>query len=189
MTQTDFPLPSDLPVPVDDGAATHLTGMMLPPLVLRATGGKFVTLSALPGPRAVLYLYPMTGRPGVPLPDGWDLIPGARGCTPEACGFRDRLAQFADLDAHMYGLSSQDSAYQQEFVDRISFPFPLLSDPGFQLAEVLRLPTFEVEGRRLYKRLTMVISNNRIEHVFYPVFPPDAHADEVAIWLASSRPT
>jgi peroxiredoxin len=189
MTETDFPLPPDLPVPINDGAATHLTGMMLPPLALRATDGGFVTLSALAGPLAVLYLYPMTGRPGVPLPNGWDLIPGARGCTPEACGFRNHRAQFAHLDAHLYGLSSQDSAYQQEFVDRLSLPFPLVSDPEFQLAEALRLPTFEVEGRRLYKRLTMVISNSCIEHVFYPVFPPDKHADEVASWLASSRPT
>jgi peroxiredoxin len=189
MIQTDFPLPPDLPVPVDDGAATHLTGMMLPPLVLRATDGEFVKLSVLPGLRAVLYLYPMTGRPGVSLPDGWDLIPGARGCTPEACGFRDHRAQFVDIDAVVYGLSSQDSAYQQEFVDRLDIPYPLLSDPEFQLAEALRLPTFEVEGRRLYKRLTMVISNSHIEHVFYPVFRPDTHADEVASWLASSRPT
>jgi peroxiredoxin len=187
MTETGFPLPPDLPVPVDDGAATHLAKMVLPPLALRATGGEIVTLSALPGPRAVLYLYPMTGRPGVLLPDGWNLIPGARGCTPEACGLRDHHVGFAHLGAHLYGLSSQDSAYQQEVVDRLGLTFPLLPDPGLQLAEALRLPSFEVEGKRLYKRRTMVISNGRVERVFYPIFPPDTHAEEILSWLASSR--
>lgn len=183
MTDTAFPLPPNLPVPVDDGAALHLPGMELPSLSLSATDGEVVNLSALPGTRNVLYLYPMTGRPGVPIPDGWDQIPGARGCTPESCGFRDQHSQFASLEVHVFGLSSQLTDYQQEAVERLRLPFPLLSDPELQLAAALTLPTFVVDGNRLYKRLTMVVSRGRVEKVFYPIFPPDQHAEEVLNWL------
>lgn len=185
MTQADFPLPEDLPVPVDDGAADHVSGMTVPDLELWATNGELVRLSALPGPRTVLYLYPMTGRPGTPLPDGWDQIPGARGCTPESCGFRDHHAELARADAHVYGLSSQDSDYQTEAVQRLRLPFPILSDPGLELAAVLALPTLDAGTGPLYKRLTMVIAAGRVEHVFYPVFPPDEHAGQVLAWLGA----
>jgi peroxiredoxin len=185
VTQADFPLPGDLPEPIDDGAADHLTGMLLPDLRLRATSGQTVRLSALPGPRTVLYLYPMTGRPGTPLPEGWDQIPGARGCTPESCGFRDHHAALVGTGAHVYGLSSQDTAYQTEAVQRLQLPFPILSDPGLELAAALSLPTFDAGTGPLYKRLTMVIADGRIEHVFYPIFPPDEHAEKVLDWLGA----
>ena len=183
-------LPGDLPVPEDDGAAAHLAGRVLPPLVLRATAGPPVDLSALgssPGrPRAVLYVYPRTGQPGVPLPPGWDEIPGARGCTPEACGFRDAHQDLAGLGADVYGLSSQDTEYQAELAGRLGLPFPVLSDPGLELAGGLGLPTFTAGGERLYKRLTMIVAAGAVEHVFYPVFPPDGHAAEVAAWLSQA---
>jgi peroxiredoxin len=177
-------LPGDLPVPADDGAAQHLPGMAMPKLALTGTDGQSVDLSALGEGRTVLYLYPLSGKPGTDLPDGWDAIPGARGCTPEACGFRDHLNELHDAGAaRMYGLSAQDTAYQREFAERMSLPFTILSDPGLRLGELLRLPAFEAAGQRLYTRLTMVILDGRIEHVFYPIFPPDRHADEVLSWL------
>jgi peroxiredoxin len=177
-------LPDDLPVPEDDGAAEHLPRMALPPLTLAATEGDAVDLSALGQGRTVLYLYPLSGEPGTDLPEGWDAIPGARGCTPEACGFRDHLQELREAGAErVYGLSSQDTGYQSEFAGRMSLPFAILSDPELRLAELLGLPTFEAGGRRLYKRLTMIISDGRIEHVFYPIFPPDRHAGEVVGWL------
>lgn len=178
----DFPLPANLPVPEDDGAAAHLPGMRLPDLSLPSTSGGVVMLSSLPS-RTVLYVYPMTGQPGVPLLDGWDLIPGARGCTPEACAFRDHHADLQAAGAVVYGLSSQTTEYQREAVSRLHLPFPLLSDERLELVEALHLPTFEVQGRRLYKRLTLVVSAGIIEHVFYPVFPPDEHAGQVLAWL------
>ena len=178
----DFPLPANLPVPEDDSAAAHLPGLRLPDLSLPSTSGGTVLLSRLPS-RTVLYLYPMTGRPGVPLPEGWDLIPGARGCTPESCGFRDHHAELRAAGAEVYGLSSQTTDYQLEAVSRLHLPFALLSDERLELADALRLPTFEVEGRRLFKRLTLVVSAGTIEHAFYPIFPPDAHAEQVLTWL------
>jgi len=183
-------LPGNLPVPEDDGAAAHLPGQPLPHLVLRATAGPPVDLSALgsrPGrPRAVLFVYPRTGQPGVPLPPGWDGIPGARGCTPEACGFRDAHADLAGLGADVYGLSSQDTEYQAELAERLGLPFPVLSDPELELAGLLGLPTFTAGGEPLFKRLTMIVSAGAVEHVFYPVFPPDGHAAEVAAWLSQA---
>lgn len=177
---------TSMPVPEDDGAARHLPGLSLPDLHLPGTHGTMVDLRRLPEPRTVLYVYPMTGRPGVDLPPGWDLIPGARGCTPEACSFRDHLADLeAAGAAAVFGLSSQDTAYQQEVVERLHLPFALLSDEQLALAGALRLPTFTTSGLRLYKRLTMVIEEGVVEHVFYPVFPPDTHAQEVGDWLRS----
>ena len=177
-------LPDDLPVPQDDGAADHLPGMAMPSLVLLDPGGNEVALDRLGPGRTVVYLYPLSGRPGVDLPDGWDSIPGARGCTPEACGFRDHHADLQSAGAHaVYGLSSQSTDYQAELADRLGLPFPILSDPDLALAKALDLPTFEADGERLFSRLTMVVTDGRIEHTFYPIFPPDQHAAEVLGWL------
>ena len=178
-----FELPPDLPRPVDDGACRHLAGMRLPPLRLASTAGRLVDLAALPARRTVIYCYPMTGAPGVALPEGWDLIPGARGCTPQSCGFRDHATELAQLGAAVFGLSAQSTQYQREMAGRLHLPFEVLSDAGFAFADALRLPTFNVEGKRLIKRLTLVIRDGAIEHVFYPVFPPNESAAEVARWL------
>jgi peroxiredoxin len=177
-------LPDDLPVPQDDGAANHLPGMAVPALTLTGTAGSRVALDDLPPGRTVLYLYPMSGRPGVDLPDGWDQIPGARGCTPEACAFRDHHADLLAAGASaVYGLSSQDTDYQAELAERLHLPFEILSDPALALADALRLPTFTADGSRLYARLTLIVADGRIEHAFYPIFPPDGHAAEVLAWL------
>jgi peroxiredoxin len=179
-------LPGDLPVPEDDGAAEHLPGLAMPELTLAATDGTEVDVSALGPRRTVLYLYPLSGKPGTDLPDGWDAIPGARGCTPEACGFRDHIRELREAGAQrVYGVSSQDTAYQSEFATRMSLPFAILSDPELRLGQLLGLPTFDAAAQRLYKRLTMIVLDGRIEHVFYPIFPPDRHAGEVASWLQS----
>ncbi|MGI9416108.1 MAG: peroxiredoxin [Hyphomicrobiales bacterium] len=176
-------LPDNLPRPRDDGAAAHLLGHDMPAVTLPSTGGRDVTLSELPG-RTVVYAYPMTGQPDGTLPsDDWDMIPGARGCTPEACAFRDHHAELKALGADVFGLSTQTTAYQSEVVERLHLPFEILSDAEFALADALTLPTFEAGGMRLLKRHTMVIRDRRIEHVFYPVFPPDGHAEEVCAWL------
>jgi peroxiredoxin len=176
-------LPEDLPVPEDDGAADHLLNAVVPPIALKATTGETVRLDDRTG-RTVLFCYPRTGRPDEELPPGWNAIPGARGCTPEACGFRDAHAQFTDLGVRVLALSTQSSDYQGEMASRLHLPFPVLSDEGLQLTTALRLPTFETSGMTLLKRLTLVIDDARISHVFYPVFPPDAHAQQV---LASLR--
>jgi peroxiredoxin len=176
-------LPSDLPRPIDDGACDHLVGLAMPPLRLPSTAGRLVDLEALTAPRTVIYCYPRTGRPGEPLPDGWDMIPGARGCTPQSCAFRDHHSELADLGADVYGLSTQTTGYQREMAQRLHLPFEVLSDASLALVEALRLPTFEVDGMRLVKRLTLIVRDQRIEHVFYPVFPPDESADQVASWL------
>lgn len=177
-----FPLPDDLPVPEDDGAADHLVDAVVPQVALEATTGERVRLDQLEG-RTVLFAYPRTGVPGQELPPGWDAIPGARGCTPEACGFRDAHAQFSELGARVLALSTQDPDYQRELSERIHLPFPVLSDERLELTRALRLPTFEAGGSTLLRRLTLVIDDRRIEHVFYPVFPPDTHAGEVLAWL------
>jgi peroxiredoxin len=184
MTSADYEqLPDGLPVPQDDGAAAHLPGLAMPALVLAATTGPPVDVSSIGHPRAVVYIYPRTGQPGVPLPDGWDQIPGARGCTPESMSFRDLHQEITGLGAAVFGLSSQDSAYQGELAARLGLPYPLLADPGLELAARLGLPTFTAGGERLYKRLTLVLRGGRIEHVFYPIFPPGGHAAEVLAWL------
>lgn len=181
-TTSDFPLPADLPAPVDDGAAAHLAGAQMPSVTLPATDGSQVDLARIKG-RWVLYIYPLTGRPGTPLPDGWDGIPGARGCTPQACSFRDHHAELGALNTAVYGLSSQDSAYQSEAQARLQLPFALLSDSRFALRDALQLPTFHTAGMELYKRLTLIIRDGRIEKVFYPVFPPQHNAAAVLAWL------
>jgi peroxiredoxin len=176
-------LPADLPIPQDDGAARHLTGMKLPSLRLEATDGSQVDLSKLSG-RTVVYIYPRTGVPGRPLPEGWNEIPGARGCTPQSCGFRDHFAELERLGvARVFGLSTQDSAYQREAVERLHLPFAVLSDERLELARAIKLPTFKVAGMTLLKRMALVIDDGITTKVFYPVFPPDKNAEEVIAWL------
>ena len=176
-------LPPDIPVPQDDGAARHLTGRMLPDLALPATRGGAVNLSLLLG-RIVLYIYPRTGVPGVDLPPGWDDIPGARGCTPQSCSFRDHFAELKALGvSHLFGLSTQDTDYQREAAERLHLPFPILSDAKLAFARAMNLPTFSVAGMTLLKRMALVIDDGDITKVFYPVFPPDQSAAEVVAWL------
>jgi peroxiredoxin len=179
-------LPDELPVPVDDGATAHLKGMRLSSLPLAATNGTKVDLSTLRG-RTVVYIYPRTGKPGQALPAGWDAIPGARGCTPQSCSFRDH---FGDLQkagvTQLFGLSTQDTPYQKEAADRLHLPFLLLSDENLQFARALNLPTFKVDGMELIRRMTLIIDDGVISHVLYPVFPPDKSAEETVRWLQSS---
>jgi peroxiredoxin len=181
-----YVLPPDLPVPVDDGAADHLEGMMLPALALPSTAGHEIDLWQAARDTLVVYLYPRTGRPGEPLPEGWDDIPGARGCTPQSCAFRDHFAELRSLGADVLGLSAQPPADQLEFAERVELPYPILSDPELALGEALRLPTFDVAGMRLYRRLTLIAREGRVEKVFYPVFPPDRNASDVVAWLGSA---
>jgi peroxiredoxin len=178
-------LPPDLPVPEDDGAAAHLTGMAVPELALPAAEGGAVDLANLARGRLVAYAYPRTGVPGQPSPLGWDDIPGARGCTPQSCAFRDALAEFTRLGAAVIGISAQEPEEQREFAEREHIPFPLLSDSDLKLAVELQLPTFEAEGTTLCRRLTFIAEAGRIVKVFYPVFPPDRNAAEVLAWLAN----
>ncbi|ODR97447.1 hypothetical protein AUC69_12135 [Methyloceanibacter superfactus] len=172
-----------MPRPADDGACDHLVGLAMPPVHLASTSGREVDVGALGKGRTVIYCYPRTGVPGENLPDGWDAIPGARGCTPQACAFRDHAAELAALDASLFGLSTQSTAYQRELAERLHLPFEVLSDADFELTNALRLPTFAANGMRLIKRLTLVVQDDRIEHVFYPVFPPDENASTVIGWL------
>lgn len=185
MTRDYTSLPDGLPAPEDDGAASHLTGMEMPDLRLPSTSGSDISVRQ-PG-TLVLYIYPRTGTPGEPLPAGWDDIPGARGCTPESCAFRDSHADFVRLGARVHGVSAQSLADQHEFAARVGLPYPILSDPDLELAKALRLPTFEVAGMTLYRRLTLIAREGRIARVFYPVFPPDTHAADVVAWLTVAR--
>ncbi len=186
-TETDpSQLPADLPVPVDDGAAAHLMGALIPDVRLQATDGRLVSLARLGNSRTVVYAYPRTGRPGEPeLTPDWDSIPGARGCTPEACAFRDHHAALKAAGAGVFGLSTQSIPHQQELVNRLHLPFPVLSDEDLALTQAMRLPTFRAAGQTLLRRLTLVIRESRVEHVWYPVFPPDLHAERVLEWLRS----
>lgn len=174
---------SKIPAPKDDGGAQHLPGLRLPSVVLSTTSARSVDLAALKG-RTVLYIYPMTGKPGTSLPDGWDDIPGARGCTPQSCAFRDHHAELRAAGAdHVFGLSTQSTADQQEAAERLHLPFALLSDAGLDLCRALNLPHMTVEGRVMLKRMALIIDDGRIGHVFYPVFPPDRNAGDVLAWL------
>ena len=175
-------LPTDLPIPLDDGAANHLIGLTLPPIQLHATNGEAVELDQLKG-QYVIYIYPMTGQPNIALPEGWDSIPGARGCTPQSCSFRDHAEELASLNTRIFGLSSQTTEYQLEVKNRLHLPFELLSDASLLLKETLRLPTFQIGQLELYKRLSLIINNGRIVKTFYPVFPPDKNIDDVIKWL------
>jgi peroxiredoxin len=175
---------SSIPAPEDDGATRHLTGRTLPPISLTATDGAHVDLSALKG-RTVVFAYPRPGRPGVENPEGWDMIPGARGCSPQACSFRDHFSELRELGVErLYGLSTQDTAYQREAAQRLELPFAILSDAELKLTKSLDFPTFEVEGMTLLKRFTLIVDDGTITHVFYPVFPPDRSASDVVAWLS-----
>ena len=185
-TEKAYDLPEGIPAPTDDGAADHLPGMRLPPVPLSSTSGATVDLSALSG-ETVVYCYPMTGRPDRDLPQGWDEIPGARGCTPQSCSFRDHHAELGELGERVFGLSTQSTGYQREAVRRLHLPFELLSDEDLAFAGALSLPTFEADGMILIKRLTLVLEDGRIEKVFYPVFPRGKNADEVLAWLRRQR--
>jgi len=180
-------LPPNIPVPQDDGAARHLASMKLPDLALPGTDGKQVNLSKLKG-RTVVYIYPRTGVPGIDPPDGWDQIPGARGCTPQSCSFRDHFDELKRLGvAQLFGLSTQDSAYQQEAATRLHLPFAILSDEKLALTKALKLPTFTAAGMTLMKRMALVIDDGVITKAFYPVFPPDKNAEVVIAWLQASK--
>jgi peroxiredoxin len=176
-------LPDGLPAPVDDGAADGLVGSSVPDIALPSTIGGELSLADVGAGLLVVYVYPMTGTPGRALPEGWDDIPGARGCTPQSCAYRDALAEFRELGADLIGISAQSPAEQAEFAEREHIPYPLLSDDGLRLAGALGLPTFEAEGLTFYRRLTFVAAEGRIVKVFYPVFPPDRDAAEMLTWL------
>ena len=178
-----YVLPEGLPVPQDDGTTRHLRGTKLPDIALPATDGSAVSLARLKG-RTVVYVYPRTGKPGQAMLDGWDAIPGARGCTPQSCGFRDHFAELKRLGvAQLYGLSTNPLAYQREAVERLHLPFAILCDEDLKLTRALKLPTFDIAGMTLLKRMAWVIDDGVFTHVFYPVFPPDRSAQEVVDWL------
>ncbi|MDJ0570788.1 MAG: peroxiredoxin [Pleurocapsa sp. MO_192.B19] len=179
-------LPQNLPVPLDDGESSHLLGKSLPNVVLHSTSSRQVNISNIDG-KVVFYCYPMTRQPGVKLPDGWDSIPGARGCTPQSCSFRDHYQELQALGTQVYGISTQESSAQIEAVERLHLPFELLSDANFKLTTSLQLPNFEVENKRLIKRLTLIAQEGKIVKVFYPVFPPDKNAQDVVDWLKQEK--
>ena len=188
MTEREHELmtvPDDLPVPVDDGACDHLVGLRLPDLALRSTRGRLVNLAREPG-LVVVYCYPRTGRPDRPIPEGWDAIPGARGCTPQNCSFRDHHAHLQSFGASVYGMSTQAPDYQLEMAQRLALPHEVLSDAQLAFTRALRLPTFDFGGETLVKRLSIIARDGRIQKVFYPVFPPGADAGNVVAWLRSS---
>lgn len=178
-------LPNDLPAPTDDGAANHLTELFLPDIQLNATNGDAVQLNQLQG-KHVIYIYPMTGQPNIALPENWDNIPGARGCTPQSCSFRDHSDELAKLSTRIFGLSSQATEYQLEVKNRLHLPFELLSDASMLLKKSLGLPTFFAGNIEMYKRLTLIVENNQIINTFYPVFPPDKNVHEVIEWLTTN---
>jgi peroxiredoxin len=177
-------LPAGLPAPVDDGACDHLPGALVPRLVLPSTAGGTVDLGDPDTPLTIVYAYPRTGVPGEADSAAWDAIPGARGCTPQTCAYRDAHARFAELGIRVFGLSTQTTAYQRELAERLGLPNPVLSDAALELTRALRLPTFEFHGETLLRRVTFVIERGRIEHVFYPVFPPDRDPETVLAWFA-----
>lgn len=182
-----FDLPKDLPIPQDDGACDHLTGMLLPKIKLCSTINRIVDLSSEAQAPTIVFFYPRTGEPSKPAPANWDLIPGARGCTPQSCGFRDIYSEFLINGFKIYGVSSQATEYQKEFVSRNHIPFEILSDDQFALTNTLKLPTFTYDGMKLIKRLALVLNKGRIEKVFYPVFPPDKNAETVLNWIKKEK--
>ena len=185
MRDSFYSLPKDLPVPQDDGACAHLEGVALPAIELSTTGDRVVRLDRLTQMPTVLFFYPRTGRPDEPAPIEWDIIPGARGCTPQSCGYRDLFGEFKKAGVQIFGVSTQDTVFQQELVQRIHLPFEMISDNDFILGGALKLPTFEFNGMRLFKRMAWFCAQGRIEKVFYPVFPPDKNAEAVLGWLGA----
>ena len=181
-------LPASLPVPEDDGACSHLPGRALPPITLPSTAGRMVNLAELKVP-TVLFFYPRNAQPHESIPEAWNMIPGARGCTPHSCGFRDLHGEFKLLGFQIFGVSTQDTDYQKELVNRVHLPFEVLSDAKIELVNALQLPTFEYRGLRLLKRMAWVVEDGKITKVFYPVFPPDKNADEVLNWLKARHKT
>lgn len=187
LTKIDTAFPSDLPVPEDDGACSHLTGSNMPSVALPDTSGHLVDIAALSG-LTILFCYPRTGAPGETIGDDWNAIPGARGCTPQACSFRDELAELHELGVNnVFGLSTQDTPYQAEARARLHLPYELLSDEKLTFAHALKLPTFEWQEKTLIKRLALAVEDAKIIHVWYPVFPPDSNAKEVKKWLALKK--
>lgn len=176
-------LPANLPVPLDDGACDHLPGMKVPGFTLRSTKGRMVNLAGIASERVIVYAYPRTGRPDKDVPSGWNDIPGARGCTPQSCSMRDHYKEVKALGAEVFGLSTQTTEYQKEMVERLHLPFEVLSDADLKFTRALSLPTFTFENMTLMKRLTLVLKDGRIEKVFYPVFPPDQHGQQMVAWL------
>jgi peroxiredoxin len=180
-------LPANLPVPLDDGACDHLPGMQVPSIALQSTKGRMVNLAEPSSGRVIVYAYPRTGAPGTTVPSNWDEIPGARGCTPQSCSMRDHYKDVKALDAEIFGLSTQTTEYQKEVVERLHLPFEILSDVDLKLTHALNLPTFTFDNMVLIKRLTLVVKDGKIEKVFYPVFPPDKHGEQVVAWLKRKR--
>jgi len=180
-------LPKDLPKPQDDGACSHLVGTSVPPVQLDSTSGRLVDLSVEAQNPTLIFFYPRTGEPDKPAPPDWDMIPGARGCTPQSCGFRDLYSEFQKAGFRVFGASSQTTEYQKEFVSRNHIPFEILSDYDFKLTEAIKLPTFDYNGMKLIKRLALVLKKGCIEKVFYPVFPPDKNAETVLNWIKETK--
>lgn len=179
-------LPTDLPIPQDDGSTNHLKGLKLPNFSLNATNGKAINLADIKG-KLVVYCYPMTGQPNVALPEGWDQIPGARGCTPQSCSFRDHYQELQELGAEVLALSVQSTEYQKEMVDRLHLPFQVVSDVNYQFQKALNLPTFVAAGMKLLKRVTLIANNGVIEAVHYPIFPSDSDPSWVIDYLKSHK--
>jgi peroxiredoxin len=182
--------PEDLPQPIDDGKADHLNDVSIPSVALASTDGTQVNLNALKG-TVVLYIYPMTGQPEVALPDEWDDIPGARGCTPQSCSVRDHMAELSEAGvSSLYGISTQTTDYQKEAAERLRLPFPLLSDAGLEFQSALDLPNFEIElpeqNNTLLKRMALIVRDQKVAKVFYPVFPPEQNASDVLDWLRNN---
>lgn len=187
LTEADTSFPAELLIPQDDGACSHLTGSAMPSVSMSDTSGHSVDVASLSGP-TILFCYPRTGAPGETITDDWNAIPGARGCTPQACSFRDELTELQKLGVkNIFGVSTQDTPYQAEAKERLRLPYELLSDENLTFAKALKLPTFEWQGKTLIKRLALAVEDAKIIHVFYPVFPPDTNAKEVAKWLASKK--
>jgi peroxiredoxin len=180
-------LPENLPAPVDDGACDHLEGMDVPSITLQTTQGRLLNLKEVAQKPAVIFFYPRTGEPSKPVPPDWDLIPGARGCTPQSCGFRDLYSEFKNKGFQVFGASTQETLYQQEFVSRNHIPFEIISDKDYQLTDALRLPTFTYNGTRLIKRMAWLLKGGKIIKVFYPVFPPDKCAETVLNWVSENE--
>ncbi len=179
-------LPDKLPIPLDDGACDHLTGARLPPISLPSTGDRMIDLSNIHG-NVVIYCYPRTGKPDKDVPPGWNDIPGARGCTPQSCAFRDHYQELRALNSNVFGLSTQTTDYQKEMVARLHLPFEVLSDAHLKFTQALRLPTFTVQTMTLIKRLTLIARGTTIVKVFYPIFPPQKNIDDVITWLSDNR--